>query len=75
MFFFNLAAQEREISGNISDESGQPLSGATIVLVKENSTDSFIKGTSADFDGNYKIKVNGNGFDLIITYVGLKIKE
>ena len=43
---FNLAAQEREISGNISDESGQPLSGATIVLVKENSTDSFIKGTS-----------------------------
>ena len=72
---FNLSAQEREISGNISDEVGQPLSGATIVLVNENSTDSFIKGTTADFDGNYKLSVNGNNYDLIISYVGYEDKR
>ncbi|AXP79599.1 Colicin I receptor precursor [Mariniflexile rhizosphaerae] len=61
-------AQEKTVSGTISDASGLPLPGAT-VLVKGTTT-----GTSSDFDGNYSIKAN-QGATLVFSFVGYTTKE
>ncbi|SEQ72196.1 TonB-linked outer membrane protein, SusC/RagA family [Hyunsoonleella jejuensis] len=61
-------AQEKTISGTVSDESGLPLPGTT-VLVKGTTN-----GTSTDFDGKYSIKVN-QGRTLVFSFVGYANKE
>ncbi|WNH08079.1 carboxypeptidase-like regulatory domain-containing protein [Thalassobellus suaedae] len=61
-------AQEKTISGTVSDGSGLPLPGAT-VLIKGTTT-----GTSTDFDGKYSIKAN-TGATLVFSFVGYTTKE
>ena len=61
-------AQEKTISGVISDATGLPLPGAT-VLIKGTAT-----GTSSDFDGKYSIKAS-QGATLVISFVGYTTKE
>ncbi|WP_299440277.1 SusC/RagA family TonB-linked outer membrane protein [uncultured Aquimarina sp.] len=61
-------AQEKTISGNVTDNSGLPLPGVNIV-VKGTST-----GTQSDFDGNYSIKAN-KGAVLSFSYLGFTTKE
>lgn len=61
-------AQEKTISGVVSDESGLPLPAAT-VLVKGTAN-----GTSTDFDGNYSITAN-TGDVLQFSYVGYATLE
>ncbi|WP_308992959.1 SusC/RagA family TonB-linked outer membrane protein [Mariniflexile litorale] len=61
-------AQEKTISGTVSDDSGLPLPGAT-VLVKGTST-----GTSTDFDGKYLIRANQES-TLVFSFVGYTTKE
>lgn len=56
-------AQEKTITGNVTDETGLPLPGATIAV--ENTS----RGVSTDFDGNYSIEAAENEV-LIISYVG-----
>mgnify|MGYP002631327476 FL=1 len=56
-------AQQRTISGTVSDENGLPLLGATVVISGSST------GTTTDFDGNYKINAN-TGNVLIFSYVG-----
>ena len=63
-----LWAQETNISGTVTDNSGLPLPGAT-VLVKGTS-----RGTSTDFDGKYSISTN-QGSILVFSYVGYSTKE
>ena len=58
-----LDAQQKTISGTVSDENGLPLPGAT-VLISGTST-----GTSTDFDGKYQLTANV-GDVLEISYVG-----
>ncbi|WP_372755458.1 SusC/RagA family TonB-linked outer membrane protein [Mariniflexile sp.] len=61
-------AQERTISGTVSDASGFPLPGATVVIKGTNT------GTSTDFDGKYAIKAN-SGASLVFSFVGYTTKE
>ncbi len=61
-------AQEKTISGTISDQSGMPLPGVNIIV--KGTTN----GTQSDFDGNYTINAN-TGAVLTFTYVGLKSVE
>ena len=61
-------AQEKTISGTISDQSGLPLPGVNIIV--KGTTN----GTQSDFDGNYTIKANA-GDVLSFTYLGLKSQE
>lgn len=61
-------AQERTVTGNVSDNSGLPLPGVSI-LVKGTST-----GTQTDFDGNFSIKASPNQV-LVFSYIGMKTQE
>ncbi|NNL16214.1 MAG: SusC/RagA family TonB-linked outer membrane protein [Flavobacteriaceae bacterium] len=56
-------AQEKTVSGTVSDNNGLPLPGATVVI-QGTST-----GTSTDFDGNYSINT-AVGDVLNFSYVG-----
>ena len=58
------------VSGTVSDEAGEPLIGAS-VIVKGNSS----LGTVTDFDGNFQLKVPSEQTTLVISYVGMTTKE
>nr|BFF39858.1 hypothetical protein BACY1_16630 [Tenacibaculum mesophilum] len=60
-------AQEKTVSGVVSDESGG-LPGVSI-LIKGTT-----KGTETDFDGNYSIKAKENDI-LIFSFVGMTTIE
>ncbi|NMH86830.1 SusC/RagA family TonB-linked outer membrane protein [Flavivirga algicola] len=59
-----LFAQEKTVSGMVTDEQGVPLAGTNIL---EAGTGN---GVQADFDGNYSITLN-EGATLIFSYVGM----
>jgi TonB-linked SusC/RagA family outer membrane protein len=61
-------AQERAVSGTVSDNAGLPLPGVS-VLVKGTQS-----GTQTDFDGKYTIKATTNQI-LIFSYMGMKTQE
>ena len=56
-------AQEKKVSGTVSDDNGLPLPGSTIIIKGTSS------GVSTDFDGNYSINANV-GDVLTFNYVG-----
>ncbi|MFZ5941152.1 MAG: carboxypeptidase-like regulatory domain-containing protein, partial [Bacteroidota bacterium] len=66
-----LNAQERMISGKITDQSGQELIGVNIML--KGTTN----GTITDFEGNYSLRVTGDTTDLrlIVSYIGYESLE
>ena len=64
----NLIAQEQTITGKIIDNTGEPLTG-TSISVKGTAT-----GTTADFEGNYKIKAKKDAI-LVFTFIGFQTKE
>ncbi|RKR13472.1 TonB-linked SusC/RagA family outer membrane protein [Maribacter vaceletii] len=65
--FITLQAQQKNVKGTVSDNSG-PLPGVSI----------FVKGTSngvvSDFDGNYSINANDSDI-LVFSYIGFSSKE
>ncbi|UFH35820.1 SusC/RagA family TonB-linked outer membrane protein [Flavobacterium acetivorans] len=61
-------AQERTVTGVVSDNAGMPLPGVS-VLVKGTKT-----GTQTDFDGKYTIKASPSQV-LIFSYIGMKTQE
>ncbi|MFH6999124.1 SusC/RagA family TonB-linked outer membrane protein [Flavobacterium sp. FlaQc-57] len=71
--FFALAlqltyAQEKKITGTVSDNAGIPLPGVS-VLVKGTKS-----GTQTDFDGKYSIQAASNQV-LVFSYIGMKTQE
>lgn len=62
-------AQDKKISGTITDENGAPLSGAT-VLVK-NSTVSVV----TDTQGKFSLELPATAKTLVCSYVGMESQE
>ena len=58
-------AQEKTITGNVTDQDGLPLPGVNIVVQGTTS------GTQTDFDGNYAIEASA-GQTLEFSYIGQK---
>ncbi len=60
---------KKDITGKVTDASGQPLPGVTI-LVKGTT-----QGTISDFDGNYTMVDVPDGGVLVFSFVGMKTEE
>ena len=58
-------AQQRELTGTVKDNKGEPLPGVSI-LVKSTNT-----GTATDMDGKYSLSVSG-GDVLVFSFIGYK---
>ena len=56
-------AQQKTVTGNVTDESGLPLPGATVVV------EGTSRGVATDFDGNFSVEAS-QGEVLVVTYVG-----
>jgi len=61
-------AQERAVSGIVTDNTGMPLPGVS-VLVKGTKS-----GTQTDFDGKFSIKATTSQV-LVFSYIGMKTQE
>ena len=62
-------AQQKTISGTVTDGSGEPIIGANI-QVKGTTA-----GTVSDIDGKFSLKVPENGKTLVVSYVGFNTME
>ena len=65
----SIYAQNYEIKGTVSDASGSPLPGVSIVV--KNTT----KGASTDFEGNFSISNVQKGEILVFSFVGFTTRE
>lgn len=63
---FSISAQTVTVRGLVTDSSGEPIIGATIVLESDAS-----QGTITDIDGNYSISNVPSNAKLIFSYVGM----
>jgi TonB-linked SusC/RagA family outer membrane protein len=71
LFFFGISwitAQEKTVTGTVSDQENVPLPGVNIVI-KDTSN-----GTQSDFDGNYAIQAS-TGDILVFSYLGQRTIE
>lgn len=60
---------QRSVSGSITDEAGEPLIGASI-LVKGTTS-----GTATDIDGNYILDLPAGADILVVSYTGFQTQE
>lgn len=60
-----LQAQERLVSGRVTDQNGNPLAAVSVFIAKTSI------GTTTDGDGRFKLTVNGNT-TLVISSTGFK---
>lgn len=67
-FTLSLSAQDITVSGVVSDDTGEPLMGAT-VLIKGTQ-----KGVASNLDGEFSIQAPSKG-TLVFSYIGCKTKE
>ncbi len=63
------STQQKNVTGNVSDSSGQPLPGVSIVI--KNTT----QGTITDFDGNFALGNVPDDATLIFSFVGMQTQE
>lgn len=57
------------VSGVVTDASGEPLPGVNIVIK------GTLQGVTTDFDGNYQIEVQDNDVVLVFSYIGFTTAE
>jgi TonB-linked SusC/RagA family outer membrane protein len=69
MFTSAVLAQERTVSGTVTDESGQGMPGVN-VLLKGTAT-----GAATDVDGNFKISIPSDEAVLTFSFVGYATSE
>lgn len=61
--------QDVIIKGKITDEKGNPLTGATVVVKGQKA------GTTSGSNGAFELKVPKEGIDLVVSFVGYEKKE
>lgn len=69
LFAVSFAMAQRTITGTVTDEGGEPLIGASI-LVKGTSS-----GTVTDIDGTYSLAVPDGSTTMVFSYTGFSTKE
>ncbi len=66
---FNLSAQTITVTGVVTDSTGEPIIGASVVEKGNTST-----GTVTDLDGNFTLSVPSKA-TLVVSYIGMKTQE
>ncbi|TXK75331.1 SusC/RagA family TonB-linked outer membrane protein [Mesonia sp. HuA40] len=61
-------AQQKSVSGTVTDDTGMPLPGVNIIIKGTSS------GTQSDFDGNYSLNAT-QGDVLEFTYIGFQTQQ
>ena len=64
-----LAVQQRTVSGTVTDESGEPLPGVTVVV--KGTT----QGTVTNSDGEYSLANTPEDATLVFSFVGMRTQE
>lgn len=67
--FHSALAQERVVSGTVTDESGSPLPGVNVILK------GTAQGTATDANGQFNLNVTGNGDVLTFSFIGYTTAE
>lgn len=65
-----ISAQSIDITGQVTDEKGDPIMGAIIKL----STDAS-KGTATDLDGHFSLTAVPSNGVLVVSYIGMRTEE
>jgi hypothetical protein len=55
------------LAGKVTDESGEPLIGATVRVLKDTS---LVRGTITDVNGDYRLQLEPGTYDVEISYTG-----
>mgnify|MGYP005635850707 FL=1 len=68
LFLSTTVIAQSQVSGTVSDSSGQPIPGANVVI-------NYTTGTVTDFDGNFSLSTDKNPpFTVTVSSVGLASK-
>ncbi|TWI79124.1 TonB-linked SusC/RagA family outer membrane protein [Lacibacter cauensis] len=65
----SLLAQEKKITGKVTDDSGAPIAGATVIV--KGTTN----GTSTDINGSFSLSVSSSARTLTISAVGFEVQD
>ncbi len=66
---FSLFAQSITVNGTVTDDTGMPVIGATVIVVGDAT-----RGTVTDIDGNYTLANVPNDGSLRFSYVGMTVQ-
>jgi outer membrane receptor protein involved in Fe transport len=69
LFFCGISFAQTTISGTVKDSKNQPIAGANVKIVGENSS------TNADFDGTFTLKSSKASASVEVTMVGYTTKR
>lgn len=69
LLYGEVAAQNRTITGKVTDANGNPIPSASVVIKGTR------KGTNTDQEGNFKLSVSPNVKTIVITSIGYGSKE
>lgn len=64
LFLSTLAFAQQTVSGTVTDELGDPVTGATVLITGTTT------GTSTDFDGRWELSIPEGSESIIISYIG-----
>lgn len=67
---FNVHAQNKTVSGTVIDNSGQPVIGASIIVVGQPKI-----GTVTDIDGNFSLSLPEKSKKIEVSYIGMDSQE
>lgn len=68
-FTLNVSSQQKLVQGSVTDDSGAPLPGVTVVV--KGTT----QGTITDYDGEYSLTVPEDANVLVFSYIGMLKQE
>lgn len=69
VFSLGSYAQQKQLSGSVTDADGAPVPGVTVVV--QGTTN----GTVTDFDGNFTLTVPANAAKLMFSYIGMRTQS
>lgn len=64
VFLFSSGLQAQQIVGTVKDDTGELLTGASILITKSS------KGTFADIDGTYKLSIDAGEHQVTCSFIG-----